>query len=273
MEIKKLKIAAVAAVASCLALGGATASLALGEDAKIASAAIDTSDTKTYGMVRLWVATQVKGNNINESMGQSKLRINGQDGTPLETFSMHYVWNAAEAINNEQGRDFYWADIPYEKYEGCTVTVQRFDSTGNSLWNTSQNTHSLSECIGKLILFNKWREGDSTGTSEVVTPSWKISSEIAALSLEGLNTCSASAVNGFNAINLIGQSFIYDDFSTRTGEKTDMEELRNRDIKDYDGSDSGNWDGGWRNGEKTAMIKAGEKLDALLSLYDQSRGA
>ena len=269
MEIKKLRIAAVAAVASCLALGGATASLALGEDAKIASAAIDTSDTKTYGNVRIWIRSN-GGNSIGISNAQIKLWFHSGSGTSdndkgRDTHVTGIINNNYFSNVSENHTPYYYADVPYDDVIGSYLTVQRFDPMNGSLWNnigsvqiTDANLTALFDVDGSYSL------------SAEKSVAW-CDYDLAAFALGGLKTCSASPVNGYMAFKNIVDTFIFEAETANSYEVgKDMGglwqvngSLGDKIISDYE--DGADWK---KSEEKLATIDGYSKYLALKALYD-----
>ena len=246
MEIKKLRIAAVAVVASCLALGGATASLALGEDAKIASAAIDTSDTKTYGNVRIWMRSDA---NYDTSIGKAEAKIklwfhygnyinNGGGG---DAYLSDFINSNFFANRGENYRPYYFADVPYEEIAGTYLTIQR--------------------TVG----------GDNVGYCDA---------KMAATALAGIKTCSASPVNGFMSFKKIVDTFIFSvpgsgkdyepgkDMGNCWELTTEDSQLDNYWIDDYEYGDD------WKAEDESAKTKSinayNDKFLSLQKLYDSS---
>lgn len=283
MEIKKLRIAAVAVVASCLALGGATASLALGEDAKIASAAIDTSDTKTYGNVRIWMRSDA---NYDTSIGKAEAKIklwfhygnyinNGGGG---DAYLSDFINSNFFANRGENYRPYYFADVPYEEIAGTYLTIQRFDPTGQSFWSNIGCLQMTDDNITSII------EVDSTGYDSWTTVGGDnvgyCDAKMAATALAGIKTCSASPVNGFMSFKKIVDTFIFSvpgsgkdyepgkDMGNCWELTTEDSQLDNYWIDDYEYGDD------WKAEDESAKTKSinayNDKFLSLQKLYDSS---
>lgn len=153
MEIKKLKIAAVAAVASCLALGGATASLALGEDAKIASAAtvVEHFEERAPGML-------IPGNSVYIAIDDQGTG-DGYLGTG--NYYVYYFDNSSnawsKAATEVNGYDF--------SFDGHSATVYETvvpDNPNGDKWETA---------IVVCNSYADWPSGESWRQTVDVVPS------------------------------------------------------------------------------------------------------
>ena len=220
------------------------------------------------------------------------------------------VWNSCESdfgysdVNGGWGtyRPYWYYDIPasvFEEHEHFYLTVQYYKETGNqydSNASTFNGSYSNDANIGNYhVLFERQDDGrykrsnsdeeylDNSvmfvwgGAKEYHTGSFNnsqnaIDSSIAALALEGLNTCSNSSVNGYEAIPHFGQTFLWtvDEAGAFTGWKDSAGEggkngLSSQTIDDYDPSLGA--DGSWNTAEKDSTVNAYDKLLAMVGLY------
>ena len=237
-----------------LALGGVTVAsgLLLNTPKKISINAETIDDN--VGTVRIWMSSD-QGNPIEQSNAKAKLWIhtgNANDGSGKG----EDIWSGFETGNWENGvennRTYYYFDIPAANLVGNYLTIQRFSSDGNTLWNSSKPLQITSDNITQVFFlwadWNDWKNiGISTGSPN------QVDAGMAAKALEGLQTCSTSAINGYNAFKGIANTFIHNDDGTW---KT-VGDLDDYDIQDYASVDA------YASGERTVTVDAYDKYLAL----------
>lgn len=219
------------------------------------------------------------------------------------------VWNSCEAdfgyadVNNGWGtyRPYWYYDIPawvFEEHSYMYVTIQyykeigtSYDSNASTFNGTYQSGWAINgvnvrfekQADGRFRRFDNdteyldnsvmfvYREMKEYHTAGFGNYANSIDSHIAALAIEGLNTCSNSAVNGYEAIPYTGKNFLwtYDENSGAFNGWKDKHVtgagIASETIHDYDPSLGA--DGSWTTASKDWTVNANEKLVAMSKLY------
>lgn len=219
------------------------------------------------------------------------------------------VWNSCESnfaytdVNGSTStyRPYWYYDIPawvFEEHSYMYVTIQYYLETGASYdydASTFNGTYHGGWALdGYNVRFEKQADGRfrrSDNDTEYLDNSVifaygdmdeyhmagfgnhanSIDSHIAALAIEGLNTCSNSAVNGYEAIPYTGKNFLwtYDQnsgvFNGWKDKATASGGVSSQTIDDYDPSLGA--DGSWTTATKDTAVNAYEKLVAMSKFY------
>lgn len=204
----------------------------------------------TVGYVRIWFSSD-PSNPIETQGGVPKLWFhtgNGNDGDNKGEDVYVAETNTIGDLQNsvENNRRYYYADVPVDGIVGSYLTIQRFSPAGE-WWNQGDPIQVTEENITQV--FYLWGNQTTMGTNIV----GNVDAELAAKALEGLQTCSSSAVNGYNAFEGIGNTFIHnEDGSLKT-----QGELSSCYIQDYATTDD------YLTNERTLTINANDKYLAL----------
>lgn len=232
-----------------LALGGVTVASGLllntPENNSINAETVDD----TVGTVRLWISSD-QSNPISNSGGIPKLWIHTGSGTDDATKGTD-IWVGTQTGNwnntQESNRTYYYFDVPAANLVGNYLTIQRFASDGTTFWNQSQSVEITSANITQV--FYLYGDQSTIGNG---SPS-KLDAGMSAKALEGLQTCSSSAINGYNAFEGIAKSFIHSD----DGDLKTVGDLHDYDIQDYASVDA------YASDERTITVDAYDKYVAL----------
>lgn len=232
-----------------LTLGGVTVTSSLllntPENHSINAETVDD----TVGTVRLWISSD-QNNPISKDGGVPKLWIHTGSGTDDATKGEDY-WVGAETGNwnngQENNRTYYYFDVPAANLIGNYLTIQRFSSDGTSLLNQSGTIEITTTNVTQV--FYLW-ENQSTISAG---PVGKLDAGMAAKALEGLQTCSSSATNGYNAFEGIAKTFIHND----DGTWKIVGNLNDYNIHDYASVDA------YATGERAVTVDAYSKYLAL----------
>lgn len=185
----------------------------------------------TIGYVRIWVGSDNEGP-IDTGGCLPKLWFHTGNGNDDANKGQDvYVSDVMQNYQNnaESYRDYYYADVPVENIVGSYLSVQRFHSNGTQFKDQTQPILVTLDNITQVFYVwnvNKYPNGNigiSTGTIG------SVGANMAAKALEGLQTCSSSPVNGYNAFEGIGNTFIHNE----DGSWKVQGELGDHDIQDY----------------------------------------
>lgn len=209
----------------------------------------------TVGYVRIWVGSDNNGP-IDTDGCLPKLWFhtgNGNDDANkgqdvcVSDVMQNYQNNA------ESYRDYYYADVPVENIVGSYLSVQRFHSNGTQFKDQTQPILVTLDNITQV--FYVWNVNEKTNGNIGISTGTigSVGANMAAKALEGLQTCSSSAVNGYNAFKGIGNTFIHDE----NGEWKTQGELSSCNIQDYATTDD------YLTNERTVTIDAYDKYLAL----------
>ena len=216
---------------------------------------------ETVGYVRLWITSETS-NPINTDGCYPKLWIHdgsgnnnwdkGNDKFVSEVNGYGEVENKAEgyqdSYGNQRYRLYYYFDVPASKALGYYMTIQRFDLQGKCV---NQTTPLQLTATNVNEVFYVWSDL-SNASSGVVN---NVGAELAAKAVEGLQTCSSSDANGFNAFPQIAKTFILNengDWKLPEGQKLDTVE-----ISDYASIDD------YATGKRTITVNAYDKAVIL----------
>lgn len=209
----------------------------------------------TVGYVRIWVGSDNNGP-IDKDGCLPKLWFHTGNGNDDANKGQDvYVSGVMQNYQNdaESYRDYYYADVPVENIVGSYLSVQRFHSNGTQFKDQTQPILVTLDNITQVFFVwnvNEYPNGNigiSAGTIDFV------GANMAAKALEGLQTCSSSPVNGYNAFEGIGKTFIHKD----NGDWKTNGELGSHDIQDYATTDD------YLTNERTVTIDAYDKYLAL----------
>ncbi len=217
---------------------------------------------ETVGYVRLWVSSD-KNNPINRDGCYPKLWIHTGSGTDdWNKGSDVYVTEKNEFVemqNTEEWENtdvyqgyriyYYYFDVPVANVVGNYLTIQRFEINDDAWKNQSGTIQITQENVGQV--FYLW---DDQTTISTGGPG-KLSAALAAKGVEGLQTCSSSNINGFNAFPQIANTFILNengDWKLPSGQNLDQVE-----ISDYASIDD------YATGKRTITMNAYDKAAIL----------
>lgn len=198
---------------------------------------------ETVGYVRLWVSSD-KNNPINRDGCYPKLWIHTGSGTSdsnkgsdvyvTEKNGFVEIQNTEEWENTTvyQGyRIYYYFDVPVANIVGNYLTIQRFGINDDAWKNQSGTIKITEENVGQVFYLWQDQTTITTGGPD------KLSAALAAKGVEGLQTCSSSNINGFNAFPQIAKTFILDangDWKLPSGQNLDEIEISDyASIDDY----------------------------------------
>ena len=257
MDKKMLGVCLVAAVIATGTLGGVVASEVADRSLLAANAQVDTSSS-TYGNVRFWISSDP-----NNSLGDSffpKIWFHGYQNIDFATDVNCTFTVINESENN---RKYWYIDVPYvEGLENATGTVQIFNSNGN--YDKDSGSFTVSEFLNKIVfIWEDWSKASIGGCSSTNV-------NVAALALAGLYTCSGSEINGYNAIETLSETWIWNDYDAREsgGSANWKTSGRLSDVYCQDYADGADWKDSAT--PRNTNVNAQSKLDALVALHEAS---
>lgn len=204
---------------------------------------------------------------INETIGNVRIWFSSDPNAPLEkdgatpVLWFHNTYegggdvllakNPQKVINSAEGDRVYWYfDVDANNILGKYVSVQRYNEDGTVYWNNTSKALLINpDTLNQVI----YQYGDwSTVACGVVGST---DAYMAAKAVEGLQTCSSSNVNGFNAFPQIAKTFILNengDWKLPSGQNLDQVE-----ISDYASIDD------YATGKRTITVNAYDKAVIL----------
>lgn len=229
MNKKMLGICLAAAVISTGTLGGVVASEVAGRSLLEANAEVDTTGN-TYGDVRFWFSSDPAAPLGNDYVPKIWFHNGSDIDFAADLESTISVWNSAENY-----RQYWYVDVPYvQGLEDATGTIQVFHANGE--FNNESKSFTVSELLNKVVfIYQDWSKAGIAGCGRTDV-------NLAALALGGLYSCSGSEINGYNAIETLSETWIWNDYDLReTGGSENWKTsgmLRDVSCKDFaDGAD------------------------------------
>ena len=252
----KLQFIALASLAvmgaGCLAV---TAGVTANQSTQLSLNAETINDT--VGYLRLWLSSDNnnklsgKGNRVRAWFHENNSDIALGEGTAY--FSSNTLINIHES-NANPNREYYYVDVKLPENRsviGTYLTVETIKDTGEIATYTDpvliDNATKLSQV---MYIYSAYGQRDCSqsafGSLNWGTP------ELAAKALEGLQTCSSSDINGFNAFPTLSKTFFLNDTEWKiTGD------LGGETIMDYASIDD------YATGERTIEVNAYQKAVIL----------
>ena len=197
----------------------------------------------TVGYVRLWIGSN-ETNPLNLAGGIPEIVI-----SPTENEEDGAIYtNCHEYLNNAEGRRAYWYfDIPAEGIVGKYISIRRIDSATGNVWNRSSFSKITEQNVNQVAYLNYYMNGLDFGAIG------SVDAKLASWALEGLQTCSSSDINGYNAFQKIANTFI----KNEDGSWKTQGSIGGNIINDYASIDD------YAGGNRTVEVDAWAKVQIL----------
>ena len=194
-----------------------------------------TAMTIAKGKARIWIGFGSGNYKYTNDSAAIVLWVHSTSGGGSE-----HVYKSTTAgvwgtfTNSGTGLDglrYDWFDIDLSDYtNGWYLTIQRYDSSGNTYWNGSNSLQLTTSNVGKVYYAPNASNYSGNITVGTIT---KVHAAMASIALAGCLTCSSSNYNGCgNNFRNVESSFIKNGDSFRT-----VGELSSYNVYDYETGD------------------------------------